>query len=445
MSKLMSELINKSGSQSLRPANPAPTLKRTFVGALALSAVVSAPLVVASGSTSTNDSAWLPDWSLEAGVEGRRFISDGAYPGQVDDQWSITLEPEFVWDIDNSRFTFTPYYRHDFADDERTHADVREAMFMTYDGAWELRAGIGRVFWGVTESLHLVDVVNQTDLVESVDGEEKLGQPMIQGIWLSELGTFEAFVLPGFRERTFAGEAGRFRSPLVVSDDAQYQASDEDAHIDLAARWSMTTELSGYPLDVTASVFRGTSRDPLFVPQTQVVNNQLVVTGLTPYYALQNQVGSTLQFAPEGWLLKAELLYRDIQQDLLLGVGDIDDQFAVVGGFEYTLVGPFDTAADLGLLMEYQFDSRDTAIAQNDLFVGARYVVNDMASSEVLMGVTQDLDNGSERLFVVEGSTRLNPSTTLDLTLVGVTGNAESQLAPLRRDDMAELSLTFFF
>jgi len=443
MSKLMSELINKSVSQSLRPANPAPTLKRTFVGALALSAVLSAPVVVASGSAS--DSAWLPDWSLETGVEGRRFISDGAYPGQVDDQWSITLEPEFVWDIDNSRFTFTPYYRHDFADDERTHADVREAMFMTYDGAWELRVGIGRVFWGVTESLHLVDVINQTDLVESVDGEEKLGQPMIQGIWLSELGTFEAFVLPGFRERTFAGEAGRFRSPLVVSEDAEYQASDEDAHIDLAARWSMTTELSGYPLDVTASVFRGTSRDPLLVPQTEVINSQMVATSLIPYYALQNQVGSTLQFAPEGWLLKAELLYRDIQKESVASFYKLEDQFAVVGGFEYTLVGPFDTAADLGLLMEYQFDSRDTAIAQNDLFVGARYVVNDMASSEVLMGVTQDLDNGSERLFVVEGSTRLNPSTTLDLTLVGVTGNADSQLAPLRRDDMAELSLTFFF
>ncbi len=27
------------------------------------------------------------DWSLEAGIEGRRFIEEAAYPKQVDDQW----------------------------------------------------------------------------------------------------------------------------------------------------------------------------------------------------------------------------------------------------------------------------------------------------------------------------------------------------------------------
>ena len=39
--------------------------------------------------------------------------------------------------------------------------------------------GIDKVFWGVIESRHLVDYINQTDGVEDVDGEDKLGQPMI--------------------------------------------------------------------------------------------------------------------------------------------------------------------------------------------------------------------------------------------------------------------------
>ncbi|MEK9766080.1 MAG: hypothetical protein VW274_06330, partial [Thalassolituus sp.] len=134
------------------------------------------------------------DWSLEAGIEGRRFTEAPAYGGQMDDQWSVTLRPELVWDADsgNGRFTFVPFYRKDFADDERTHGDVREALYMTWSGNWELRAGIGKVFWGVTESLHLVDVINQTDYVEAVDGDEKLGQPMVHGMLLSELGTWEA-------------------------------------------------------------------------------------------------------------------------------------------------------------------------------------------------------------------------------------------------------------
>lgn len=389
------------------------------------------------------------DWSLEAGVEGRRFLESGAYSGQVDDQWSITLQPEVVWDAEsgNGRFTFVPFFRKDFADDERTHGDIREAMFMTWNGPWELRAGIGKVFWGVTESLHLVDVINQTDFVEAIDGDQKLGQPMIQGIWLSDMGTWEAFVLPGFRERTFPGEAGRYRTELLVSDDAEYQADEEQQHVDLAGRWSLVSELNGYPLDLTASVFRGTSRDPVLVPQVEVVNSVPTLTELLPYYAMQNQIGSTIQFAPEGWLLKAELLYRDYQIDTLPGGIDVKDQTAAVGGFEYTLVGPFGDAADLGLLAEYQYDSRgaDYSDAQNDLFLGMRYVFNDMASSEILAGVTQDLDYMGTRLFLLEANTRLNPSMTIDATITLVTAEEESLASIFRCDDTFEVALNFFF
>jgi len=42
-----------------------------------------------------------------------------------------------------------------------------------------LLVGINSVFWRVVESNHLVDILNQTDLIEDIDGEEKLGQPMI--------------------------------------------------------------------------------------------------------------------------------------------------------------------------------------------------------------------------------------------------------------------------
>jgi len=403
--------------------------------------------LIAAGLSSVN--AYAFDWSLEAGIEGRRFIENGAYSGQVDDQWSVTLEPELVWDANsgNGRFTFVPYYRHDFADDERTHGDIREAMYMTWNGPWEVRAGIGKVFWGVTESLHLVDVINQTDYVEAIDGDEKLGQPMIQGIWLGDAGTWEAFVLPGFRERTYPGEAGRYRSPLLVSDDARYQADAEQSHVDFAVRWSYTSELIGYPLDLTASAFRGTSREPLLVPEVALMGAEPVVTGLTPFYPIQNQVGSTIQFAPEGWLLKAEFLHRDIQVDSLAGLGDIKDQTAAVGGFEYTLVGPFGNSADLGLLAEYQYDSRgaDYADAQNDLFLGTRYVFNDMASSEILAGVTQDLDYVGTRLFLLEANTRLNPTMTLDATITLVTAEDESLANLFRRDDTFEVALNFYF
>ena len=70
--------------------------------------------------------------------------------------------------------TFTPFFRLDSSDGERTHLDIRELLWQSYGDTWEVRAGLGKVFWGVTESQYLVDVINQTDLVESPDGEDRL-------------------------------------------------------------------------------------------------------------------------------------------------------------------------------------------------------------------------------------------------------------------------------
>ena len=59
------------------------------------------------------------------------------------------------------------------------HGDIRELAYVHASDDWELRLGIRKEFWGVTEFQHLVDVINQTDGVEDFDGEDKLGQQMV--------------------------------------------------------------------------------------------------------------------------------------------------------------------------------------------------------------------------------------------------------------------------
>ena len=44
---------------------------------------------------------------------------------------------------------------------------------------YETKIGVRKDFWGVTETVHRVDILNQTDSVDGFDGEDKLGQPMI--------------------------------------------------------------------------------------------------------------------------------------------------------------------------------------------------------------------------------------------------------------------------
>ena len=126
------------------------------------------------GASSANE------WSGYVSGEYRGFFHDGT-PEQHNSYLSVATEPEYYhqWQGGNNSFNFKGFARIDQYDDERTHADIRELNWLGVGDKWELRVGIGKVFWGVTESQHLVDIINQTDAVENLDGEEKLGQPMI--------------------------------------------------------------------------------------------------------------------------------------------------------------------------------------------------------------------------------------------------------------------------
>ncbi len=63
--------------------------------------------------------------------------------------------------------------------------------------------------------------------------------PMIRFSSERDWGLLDLFVLPGFRERTFPGIHGRFRSqPRVDRDLTRYESDKEDRHIDLAIRWA---------------------------------------------------------------------------------------------------------------------------------------------------------------------------------------------------------------
>ena len=180
------------------------------------------------------------DFSGYVSAEYRYFTEDALYPQQRDDNYSFALEPEFYleWPEQSQSVTLKIFARHDQRDHQRSHIDLRELIWLMVSNDWELRVGVGKVFWGVTESQHLVDIINQSDAVENIDQEDKLGQPMINYNLIQDSGSLEFFVLPYFRERTFAGIDGRLRTqPYVDTDNPVYQSNNEEKHIDYAVRW----------------------------------------------------------------------------------------------------------------------------------------------------------------------------------------------------------------
>lgn len=387
-----------------------------------------------SGETETNETDSKPafiDISGNFSIETRFFTQKALFPGQKSGGLSISLQPELrkSWDNDRKSFTFIPYYRWDNRDDERTHGDIRQLDFTVASGDWEYQAGISKVFWGVTESQHLVDIINQTDSVENIDGEDKLGQPMLRISRIMDNGSLGLYILPYFRERTFPGIAGRLRSPLVIdTNNPQYESSDKQNHLDYALRWEHTMDA----IDLGLSWFDGTSREP-----------DLKITGptsATPYYPQIQQLGLDLQYTAEAWLWKLEALRRETRDS---------GYNAAVGGFEYTFSGINDSGADLGTLMEYHTDSRGKNASspfQNDIFVGARLALNDTQSTEVLAGAIYDLDYHSKTLRI-EASRRLGDNIKINLEAQAVSSSDPNDriLNAIRDDDFIQLEIQRYF
>jgi len=375
------------------------------------------------------------DWDVTGfvGIDTRAFWHDGQYEGQENGlNPSLLLQPEFYWRGDDSkqRISIVGFARMDSVDDERSHIDLREAYWGIDGNSWDLVAGVSKVFWGVTESRHLVDVINQTDLVESIDEESKLGQPMVNLNLQRDFGRIGLFVMPYFRERTFPGVDGRFRPPLVVdTDNPIYESSDEENHIDLALRYSHYIG----DVDIGAHVFEGTSREARFVVAPDGER-------LLPVYDQMTQFGVDTQYTNEAWLWKLEAIARDTR---------VDSFFAAVGGFEYTFYGVNDSSADVGVLLEYLYDGRNDisplTASDNDLFVGTRLALNDSDDTSVLAGVAVDLD--TQELFLnIEAERRFGDNLSAEFLLRAFM-NAEpgDMLAAVQQDDYVQLRLSWYY
>lgn len=402
-------------------------MRRLSTG-LAISLLLAAPLAL----------AWDIDGELE--FEGRSYYElDG---GLSDSSVAGKLEIFHRWGRRKQRLIAELFHREDREDPSRSHGDVREAYYHHIGRDAELRLGVRRVYWGVTESRHLVDIINQSDFVEDLDNESKLGQPMFNPAFITDWGTLDLFLLPYARARTFPGANGYPRLPFEVAvGEAQYESLRGQKRLDFAARWSMV--LGG--ADIGLSFFSGSAREPLLLPclrrgsgfdgtedgpncvpesaipdpgplppavvsllqqlglapSNEEVEQQILdAIVLVPRYELIDQTGLDAQYVwgATAWKLEATLRRQGGRW-----------HSAAVAGFEHTLGDLFGSGIDLGLLAEYLYDERGSLLGSrfdDDWFGGMRIGFNDIAGTQILAGGIVEPD-GSNRLFSIEASRRI--------------------------------------
>jgi hypothetical protein len=370
-----------------------------------------------------------------SGIESLGFWEPPLESQQQSHYLSGVIEAEFYheWNDGRDSLVFVPFFRWSEHDDQRTHFDIRELNWVTVADLWELRMGIRKEFWGVTESQHLVDIINQTDRVENSDTEDKLGQPMINVALINpDGGTLDLFLLTGFREAVFPGLQGRLRlSPRVNTEQAFYEKQGIEKHLGYAMRYTQSVQ----QWDFALSFFHGTSRSPRFLREKD--NNGGYQ--FTAHYEQINQAGVELQFTEGNWLWKLESIVRE---------GQGRSYFAGTGGLEYTWFNVFSGGADFGVLVEYMYDSRGfnaPVFYQDDFMTGFRLTLNDIQSSELLAGMIIDRRRRTQS-YSIEASRRLGDSWKMALELRLLTQVAESDFSySLRNDDQLRFELSYHF
>jgi len=328
----------------------------------------------------------------ELSFDNRYFFNVGLQE-QKKNHTSFSFSPEIFKDDSNRIFHFKAKLRKDGEDSGRNLNDIQELYLINILEDKEIKFGVSKEFWGVTETSHRVDIINQTDFTEGFDGEEKLGQPMIKISLERQWGLLDIYALLGFRERNFSGKKGRLRLPISINEKSSlYSSSSKNKRADFAVRWSNYYD----DFDIAISHFSGTSREPRFLPSANKINE------LVPVYEVIDQTGLEIQYLLDSLAIKGEVISRSGQGERFT---------AATYGFEYTQVGVFQTRIDLGWVVEFNHDDR---LESSPFVVGTRFSFNDIYDSQILSGIILN-DKSKEVGFLLEASRRIGECCLLSL------------------------------
>lgn len=357
------------------------------------------------------------------------FPKDSLYTDQDDVMGNLDVRPQMIVMGDDYEIVLEP--RIVTPHRGAAYVDLKEGFFNTSVGGVDVLAGTTTVFWGKTEAVNLVDIINTKDFSRGLQSGEKQGMPMLRLMTPIGPGDAEVYVLPHFVENRYAGERSRHRTALPIKENTtRYRAGDDKNDLGYALRYS------GYAgdMDYGLSYFRGITRNPGFVMDGFT---------LVPLYHEITQTGMDVQYIFGDTSLKLEAIRRTKQ---LNGSGVSEDYTAGIIGVEHTYFGVFDSNADLALFTEYARDSRDGDAAsgfQDDIFFGAIMTMNDVDDTQIRLIGSYDNDYSSKTI-TAEIERRLSDTINAEASIYAPAGmDDDAQFSSFKKDMRLHLALKY--
>ena len=361
-----------------------------------------------------------PEFSIFTNGDGKHH--------QPKDNYSFFTKGNFISYLDgrDAKITISAIARYDEKDSERRYIDFQKLKYEQYFENYTFKIGNEIIFWGVNESFNIIDIINQSNLAEDMTGTKKLGQPLLSLAYDNNYGTIDLYLMPYFIERKFPSKNGRPRLALEVDQNSiTYESSSKEQKLDFALRYSMVYD----DYDIGIAHFHGNNR----APQLNINPSTLK---FNPHYTTLSQTSLDIQATKGAWLYKLEALSAKDGNERHLGVA---------GGFEYTFYGIRDSQSDLGLVIEYSFDDRNSYPFNNDSVAALRWTKNDINSTSLLAGMFIDMRGNSNR-FIAEYEQRINNNIKLfiDATFNGSIDSQDFTYA-FEEDSVFSIKLARYF
>ena len=368
------------------------------------------------------------EWFGYMGGEFRYYPQTPLYEGQKNSYFSAVFKPQFSLRSTNGRhqLNFVGFARLDQYDNKRTHAEIRDLYWHFNSGKWELNAGVKTISWGKTESNHLVDIINQYDLLEGRNLEYKLGQPLIHTAYTTQKGTLELYLTTISRELRFPGEKGRLRPGFDIDyRNTEFDRKNGKYIPDAALRFSKSIK----SFDFAVAHFYGTGRLPFFKKSDADV--------FIPRYEEINQTGIELQWLKGPFAVKAEAIHQSSSRQ------NIE---AATLGIEYNTF--YKSGPELKWLLEYTYDKRgreQISGMNNDIFGAINLNLNDKQGTNLMLASTVDLKYGTTILYL-KAEKRFGESWKLHLISNYILNSyTEDFYYLIRKDSFLEIDLLYFF
>lgn len=307
-------------------------------------------------------------------------------------------------------------------------------------------------FWGALEVRNITDNFNISELRADPFETDKLGSWNAAYTHYTDSGELSLIIKLDEQDREMSSYPYIYYFfpdtvsglPLHYDNQLQTEKSRNRPSIYLKSSGSTDTE---YALDYAVILENGYDSQRYYT-QTLSTGGTSIKTNENAYLVNKLLTYNTLVLGST--LFKAEAVYADVINNSV-----ISDYYHLGLGLEHTL-NQFYKEADLGLIAEYykyetledgkRNDLQLFELFQNDLFLGARYSLNDGNDASIVGGAILDLDY-NEQVYYLEYEGRLAEmfKLNLDYRYISPSQNYLTAFNLMGRHQRMSLKLGYYF